>query len=115
LNQNEKSARCHQWLGWLYGTLAILLAASYFFFPGEQRSSDFPVVVFLACFAFLACFGILHGAIAWGAKRKARWAWLLSQIIAFGLFFALPIGTLIALYLVGNNEWNAPPQPDVDT
>ena len=90
-----KVARCHQWIAWFYAAVAFLATITI--------TDGWILGVFVLPFV------LLHGAIALGAKRKARWAWLLSQLVAILFFPLLPIGTFIAVYLVGNNEWDEQP------
>jgi len=47
----------------------------------------------------------LHLLIARGAQKKKRWARIVSILIACLLLIAVPIGTMIGIYLLKYNRW----------
>lgn len=112
LQPHLKSRRVHLALSWLYGLIALMLLA----LPFVARSGDEglrPPEVAMA-FAFPLFFFVLaalHHVVSRGAKERKRWARVGSIVLACLLLPAVPVGTLIGVYLLRNSSWK--PRSDV--
>jgi hypothetical protein len=64
--------------------------------------------------AALAAFAVFHTFTGIGARRRKPWARAASRVVAFFFFPAIPVGTIIAFYLLRNtrpDRWAASPTP----
>ena len=49
-----------------------------------------------------------HGVIALGANKGSKWAQMLSVLAGVLMLLAIPIGTVIGIYLLRNSNWSRP-------
>jgi len=100
MQKNEVVARVHRWLSYFYGFL--LVCTLIFLILGRNivHSSDMiPGMIFFSIFI-----GI-HYLTSVGAEKKAPWARGLSILLAILLLFGFPIGTVLGIILLSNNNW----------
>lgn len=97
MEKNEKVARVHRALSWLYAVFAILMLALLVF--SHDKGSAGAIVFMLL---FMGALFFLHRATAAGAMECKPWARTVSLIIAILMLTGIPIGTLIGIYLLIN-------------
>jgi len=90
---NVASMSIHRGLAVFYAVLAVFALA----FAAPREAGGAAVVVLLVC--------AIHSVIAFGAARRARWARLSSMVVACLMLVAVPIGTVIGIYLLRNLNW----------
>lgn len=102
-----KSSRVHQVLSWLYGLIALMLLTLPFVAgTGKELNARQIAMAFVFPLFFLAL-AVLHHVISRGAKKRKRWARIGSIVLACLLLPAVPVGTLIGVYLLRNGSWEA--------
>ncbi len=97
MEKNEKVARVHRALSWLYAVVAILMIAVGIL-THAKGMAGFYVFVLL----FMGAFFLLHRATAAGAMECKPWARTVSLVIAILMLPGFPLGTLIGVYLLLN-------------
>jgi hypothetical protein len=98
--ENIKAMSAHRGLAVFYFLLAIV-------FGVVLAAEDKPGAVF-AITMFPVLIGAIHAAIAFGARKSAGWARVCSIGVACLMLLAIPIGTLIGVYLLLNSKWSTP-------
>lgn len=108
LQPHLKSWRAHQVLAWLYGLIALMLFALPFVArtgKEELTAGEFTKAFIFPLFFF--ALAVLHLVVARGAKKRKRWSRIGSILLACLLLPAVPVGTLIGVYLLRNRSWEA--------
>lgn len=108
LQPHLKSWRVHQVLAWLYGLIVLMLLALPFVArTGEEELNAEEVAMALVFPLFFFTLAVLHHVVSRGAKKRKRWARIGSIVLACLLLPAVPVGTLIGVYLLRNGSWEA--------
>jgi hypothetical protein len=103
-----KSSRVHRILSWLYGFVALImlgLPLEMWTREKEPRVDEMLIAFALPLF-FLTLF-LLHHFVSRGAKKGNRWARSGSIALACLMLPAVPLGTIIGVYLLRNSSWNS--------
>lgn len=95
--ENIKAMSAHRGLAIFYFLLAVVFGV--ILAAGDKPGSTFVILLF----PFLI--GAIHAAIAFGARRSATWARASSMGVACLMLLAVPVGTLIGVYLLLNSKW----------
>ena len=103
MERHNRVARIHRVLSWIYGLLIVLFLAAH---AVSSKKGSISVIVFIL--VLLGCLFALHYFTSKGARDKKNWARNISRGIAFLMLTAVPIGTLIGIYLLSNSwdVWN---------
>lgn len=108
LEPHLKSWRVHQVLAWLYGLVVLMLLALPFVArTGEEELNARETAMAFVFPVFFFALAFLHHVVSRGAKKRKRWARIGSIILACLLVPAVPVGTLIGVYLLRNGSWGA--------
>jgi hypothetical protein len=106
LQTHLKSRRAHLALSWLYGLIALMLLALPFVArSGEEGLRPGDVARALVFPLFFFVLAALHHLVSRGAKERRRWARIGSIVLGCLLLPAVPLGTLIGVYLLRNSSW----------
>lgn len=110
LQPHLKSWRMHQVLAWLYGLITLMLLALPFVArTGKEELSARDIAMAVSLPLFFFALAVLHHVVSRGAKQRKRWARIGSIVLACLLLPAVPIGTLLGVYLLRNGSWEACP------
>ena len=52
----------------------------------------------------LCIFAVFHWTASWGAKRNAKWARIATRVYGVLALTAVPVGTIIGVYLLLNSK-----------
>lgn len=96
--ENIRSMSAHRGLAIFYGLLALTFVVIFSGAPKIDMTVIGPTLLVL-----IIC--VIHSAIALGASRAAPWARISSIVVACLMLLAVPIGTLIGIYLLSNLKW----------
>lgn len=106
LPPHMKSRGAHIALSWLYGLTALmLLTLPYVAQTGEEGLRPDEVAKAFIFPLFFFALAVLHHVVSRGAKKRKRWARVGSIILACLLVPAVPLGTLVGVYLLRNSSW----------
>jgi hypothetical protein len=97
MEKNEKVARVHRALSWLYAIIAILVIVAGVL--SHEKGAAGGIVFMLL---FMGAFFLLHRATAAAAMECKPWARTVSFIIALLMLPGIPLGTMIGIYLLIN-------------
>ncbi len=106
----REAAKIHRGIAILY--LLFILICSYMMIV---KSGDWGILVI-----FFGLVSTIHFSAFYGLNRNKTWAKVLSAIVAFGLLFGFPIGTILGgaiLYYMfrrPRKQVNTPMQPTAD-
>jgi hypothetical protein len=110
LQPHLRSWRVHQVLAWLYGLIVLmLLALPFVALTGKEELSPREVAMAFIFPLFFFALAVVHHVVSRGARKRKRWARVGSVVLACLLLPAVPVGTLIGVYLLRNGSW-APPE-----
>lgn len=101
MKKNEVVARVHRWLSYFYGSmLVVVVLIATVGGAGLKLSAMLPGILFFSVFI-----GI-HFLTSVGAEKKEPWARGLSIVLGILMLFGFPIGTILGVILLTNNNWN---------
>jgi hypothetical protein len=107
LQPHLKSWRVHQALACLYGLIMLMLLALPFVAEtGKELDAGQIARAFVFPLFFFAL-AVVHHVVSRGAKKRKRWARAGSIVLACLLLPAVPVGTLVGVYLLRNGSWEA--------
>lgn len=109
IQPHVKSSRVHRALSWLYGLIALMLSVLPFIAStGEEALRPAELAIASTIPLFFFAIAVLHHFVSRGAKERKRWARIGSIVFACLLVPAVPVGTIIGLYLLRNRSWEPP-------
>jgi fucose 4-O-acetylase-like acetyltransferase len=106
MENHIKLARAHKFISWFYGAFFIFILIILFPIDESDHFIFVPLILFGCLFA-------LHQFTGKGVLQNKRWAINTSFVVALLMLLGFPIGTLIGLYLLGNQPKTKEDQQDI--
>lgn len=107
-----KTSRVHRGLSWLFAFLGLMLLLLPFMALASGENGT--AAEFASMFIFPAgmwSLSLFHHFVGRAARERKPWARIASMCSAALMLFAVPLGTMIAVYLFANRTWS----PALDT
>jgi predicted MFS family arabinose efflux permease len=100
--KHMKAMSAHRALAFVYGAIAAIVVI-FFTVSSSRAPSSGMLLALVFCIP-----ATLHALIAIGAARANAVAQVFSVLAAVFMLFAVPIGTVIGIYLLRNAGWQKP-------